>query len=91
MTAPTNEELNEGIARIEGLLRTLVRIQMAPILERELTNGFASKLWPLTGMAKRNDIMKKLKCGPNRVAEMWARWEQFGLIVKKGHNYKKMV
>ena len=87
----TDDQVRESIARIEEHLATMVKLQMAPVLEKELQDEFRQKLWALTGKAKREEIRKKLKCGPNRIAETWARWEQAGLIVRDGQNYRKLV
>jgi hypothetical protein len=87
-----SKETSDGTARIEALLTSLVKLQMGPILDRELNDDFSKKLWPLVGKAKRRDIMKKLKCSPNKITEKFARWEQLGLVVRKnGYNYEKIV
>jgi hypothetical protein len=86
-----DKEMLEGIARIEGLLSTLVKLHMAPFLEHELADDFARKLWLVTGKSTTREIQKKLKCGPNRISETWARWESSGLITKDGKGYKRTL
>lgn len=87
----SEKEVLDGLAKIDGLLSTLVKFKMAPILERELVNDFAQKLWSLTGKATAREIQKTLKCGPNRISAMWARWENSGLITKDGQSYRRIV
>ena len=91
MTAMSDEKIRDGFARIEGLLLTLVKLQMAPVLENELKDDFARKLWNLTGKATTREIQKKLKCSPNRISDTWVRWEMSGLIIKDGKSYQRIV
>ena len=84
-------EVLEGLARIEGLLSALVKLHMAPAIERELDSDFARKLWSLTGKATVREIQRTLKCSPNRVSVTWARWESSGLIRKSGQSYQRIV
>ncbi len=87
----TDKQVSDGIARIEGLLSTLVKLQMAPILEKELQDDFCRKLWTHTGKATAREIQKKLKCGANKISETWTRWRELGLVVKDGKAYRKAV
>ena len=87
----TDDQVGETIARIEEHLATLVKLQMAPILENELQDDFCRELWTHIGKATNREIQKKLKCGPNRISETCKRWLQFGLVVKDGQTYRKVV
>ena len=87
----TDDQVRESIAKIEEHLATLVKLQMAPVLEKELQDDFGRKLWALTGKAKREEIRKKLMCAPNKLSETWTRWLQLGLVVKDGLTYRKVV
>jgi predicted transcriptional regulator len=87
----SEKEVLEGIARIEGLLSTLVKLQMAPVLEHELTDDFARKLWDMTGKATTAEIQKRLKCRRTRISDTWARWDKTGLIKKDGRSYHRIV
>lgn len=91
MTTMSDNEIRDGIAGIEALLATLVKLQMAPILEHELRDPFGRKLWDLTGKATIRKIQKTLKCSPNRISDTWARWEKSGLIKKDGNSYQRNV
>ena len=87
----TDDQVRESIARIEEHLATLVKLQMVPVLEKELQADFCRKLWPHTGKATIREIQKKLKCRPNKISETWKRWLQLGLVVKDGQTYRKVV
>jgi hypothetical protein len=91
VTILNEKEISEAIPRIEALLSTLVKLQMAPVLERELQEIFCRKLWSLTGKATSRDIQKKLKCGAKRISDTWSRWEQAGLITRDGQTYRKVT
>jgi len=77
--------------RVEELLRHIVKLHASAILQAELQGEFEKKLYELTGSVKREDILKKLKCSPNRISETWSRWEQLGLLVKDGKSYRKVA
>jgi len=78
-------------ARIETLLRALLKIQMAPILQSELSDDFSRKLFALTGKVPMREIQKRLRCGPNRICNIWARWDELGIITKHGSTYRKVL
>lgn len=78
-------------ARIEGLLKALLKIHMAPVLEAELNDEFSRKLFSLTGKVTRREIQKRLRCGPNRICETWARWDRLGILAKDGASYRKVI
>ena len=84
-------EVKTVIARIEGLLSALVKLQMAPVLEHELADGFARRLWDLTGSGTIREIQKRLRCSPNRISDKWARWERSGLIRRNGNGYQRIM
>jgi hypothetical protein len=86
-----DDKAPDATARLEWLLAALVKLQMAPILERELTDDFHRRLYALTGKATRRQIQQKLKCGPNRISSTWVRWEQMGIIAKDGAAYRRVT
>ena len=87
----THDDLHAAVGRAEALLKALVKLQMAPLLEKELEQEDDRKLYELTGKATQREIQKKLKMGPGRISATWARWEGMGLLVKEGNTYRKVV
>jgi hypothetical protein len=86
-----NDRQLDVLERMERLLQRLLRLQAATILKEELAGEFEKKLYAVTGTKNRTQILKDLKCGPNRVSELWNRWEQLGLLVKDGNSYRKVI
>lgn len=40
---------------------------------------------------KRDEIIRLLKVAPNTIADVWAKLEKQGLLVKEGKDYRKLV
>jgi DNA-binding MarR family transcriptional regulator len=81
----------DRLERIEMWLNVLVRIQLAPILDRETSDPRSAQLYELTGEVPAKEIAKKLKCSMTTVSDSWKRWERLGLLVKEGSRYRKVV
>ncbi len=86
-----DDHLLETLRSIEDLLKILVRIQLKPVLEQELSDDTKKKLYLATGKDGIVAISKKLKCSTGWISGVWKRWEQFGLIVKDGKSYRPVL
>lgn len=78
------------LARIEEWLRKIAKILMGPLLEAELSDERARKLYELTGKATADTLAKKLRCSKSTIFYHWKRWERLGLVVKQGRGYRKL-
>jgi Mn-dependent DtxR family transcriptional regulator len=84
-------EILDCLRRIERSVAILVRAQLRPVLEKELSDKRMSDLWRLTGIATQRDVKKKLKMSANTISATWQRWERLGLLVKDGKEYRRAL
>lgn len=83
--------MNEQDNRSVELLTVIAKALLAPIMENELADPKMSKLYDMTGEATAEQAAAKLKLGKQTVIDAWKRWERFGLIVKDGRTYRKVL
>lgn len=84
-----DSEILDCLRRLERSLAILVRTQLGPVLERELTDKRMADLWELTGNATQRDVKKRLNMSANTISATWQRWERLGLLVRDGKEYRK--
>ena len=83
-------QIVDQLDRIEHWLSTIAKLQLAPVIDAELSNSRMSKLYELTGTCPKNEIAKKIKCSGTTISESWKRWERLGILVKEGNRYRKV-
>ena len=88
---PKHEDILAKLEKIEELLHAIFKSQLAPVLEKELGDQKMADLYEFTGTMSQSELKKKLKCSPNTITDAWKRWEQLGLLVKKGKQYRKVL
>jgi hypothetical protein len=79
------------LTRTNELLTTIAKAQIASILATELADPKKRKLYELTGRSTRREVMKKLGMSPSTISTTWQHWEQIGLVVKDGQQFRKVV
>lgn len=84
-----DSKILDCLQRLERLLAILVRAQLGPVLERELTDKRMVDLWRLTGNATQRDVKRRLNMSANTISATWQRWERLGLLVKDGKEYRR--
>jgi predicted transcriptional regulator len=85
-----NDDILETLRSIECLLKILVRTQLGPILEKELSDETKKKVYLATGIDKVSELSKKLNRSTGWISGVWKNWERMGLIVKEGKTYRKI-
>jgi hypothetical protein len=83
-----SEEL-DTLRRIEGLLRSLVRISLAETMDRFLTDDKLRELYLDTGRLPRGELEKRTGFSAGKISGLWAQWESAGLLVRTGKSYGK--
>lgn len=84
-------EILASLRRIEELLGTMTKAQLAPIIQKELCDDKAQQLYELTGTMPHKDICKALSCSASTVSDTWKRWERLGLLIKDRGHYRKVL
>ncbi len=79
------------LTRIEYLLQVIAKVQLAPLVERELVDDRTRSLYELTGTVTAAEAARKLKLGKKTVLDTWKRWESLGLVMRDGKQYKKAI
>ena len=86
-----HEQILQSLQHIEELLQTLLKPQIAPILDRELTDPKMKSLYALTGSRTVNDLAKQTGFSTGKISGIWKHWEQLGLLIKEGRSYRKVL
>jgi uncharacterized protein YerC len=89
--ANSEQALRSQLRRIEDLLKTLVKIQLRDIVKSELDQSDMKNLYVLTGSYTIRDIEKKTGLSKATISRTWQKWEQFGLLIKDGKTYRKVL
>jgi hypothetical protein len=85
----TEDPVVTSLLRIEGLLRTLVRISMRSVMDEELKEPAARAIYEATGDHTAREIAAAAGIGVGTVSRTWSRWETMGLVVKDGTRYRR--
>jgi hypothetical protein len=79
------------LERIVELLEASVRLQMGPVLEREVSDQKMRQLYDATGIMTATDLAKRFHVSATTVCAAWKRWEEAGLLVKHGKSFRKVI
>lgn len=85
-----DNDVKLSLDNIERLLRTLVRLQLRPVLAEELAEPKHAKIFEMTGEKTVKEIASETDLSTGYVSGIWQKWEEFGLIEKQGKSYKKL-
>ncbi len=86
-----NAEVLKMLNRIEQLLVLLTKTHLAPLLQKELADPRMAQLYELTGSHGQREVKKKLNMSATTISEAWKRWEQMGLLIKEGQEYRRVI
>jgi hypothetical protein len=78
-----------SLFRLEGLVSTLVRVALRPVLTEELKEPSAQVIYEGTGEKTAREIAIAAGVGVATVSRTWTRWAALGLIVKDGTGYRR--
>ena len=84
-------DIVERLRRIEDLLAALVHMRLSSVMEQELIDPKMKKLYELTGECTARELSEETGLGIATISRVWQRWENLGLIVKKGKKYRKLL
>jgi DNA-binding transcriptional regulator YhcF (GntR family) len=79
------------LLRIEALLTLLAKRSIQPLLEQELSEPIARKIYEATGDKTVREIAEETGVGIGTVSRTWARWETLGIVTKEGTRYRRVV
>ena len=79
------------IQRTNDLLTVLAKMAISDTLENELADPKKRKLYELTGGSLPvKTIAAKVGISAGAISGHWKRWEQLGLLVKDGKQYRRV-
>jgi hypothetical protein len=81
-------ELKASVQHVEELLGVIARKMLGADLEQLLKNKDYRYLYEHTGKVPVKQLAKKTGLSTATISRAWQRWEQVGLLVKDGKQYK---
>jgi DNA-binding MarR family transcriptional regulator len=81
-------ELKESVQHVEELLGVITRKMLGADLEQLLKNKHYRYLYEHTGKVPVKELAKKTGLSTATISRTWQRWEQVGLLVKDGKQFK---
>lgn len=69
----------------------LVKKQLKDEIDTQLDDANVKKLYLLTGLHSIRELEKKVNIPRSTISDIWKRWEQLGLIIKDGQQYRKTL
>lgn len=82
---------DEILIKIKDYLEALVKINLIRILENEFKDSKFKTIYELTGVKSIKEISKKVNISTGAISNLWARWENLGILIKEGKRYRKVV
>jgi DNA-binding MarR family transcriptional regulator len=79
------------LKRIEELLALIARAMLAERLDEIMSDKSHRALYNATGRIPRNQLAKRTGMSAGTISGVWKKWEQIGLIVKDGKQYRKVL
>ena len=87
-----NQEIVDLLRRNNELLMILAKSALAGVVQRELGDAKNRKLYELTGGELTvKQISQKIGLAVGKISQTWQRWEQLGLLVKDGRQYRRAL
>jgi hypothetical protein len=81
----------EYLARIEELLTVLAKAALAQTMREELGEKNLRRLYDLTGNTSVKEISAKTGFSTGKISGVWQRWQELGLLIKDGTQYRKVL
>jgi hypothetical protein len=85
----TSQEL-KSLKRIEELLTVLAKTALNDAFEANLKDKKHRVLYELTGQLSVKELSRKTAFSVGKISGLWQKWEQAGLLIKHGGQYKKI-
>lgn len=89
-TAPISEELR-ALERIEELLALIARAMLAERLDEIMSDKTHCLILEQTGKLPVTQLAKKTGLCAGTISGLWQKWEQIGLVVKDGRQYRRVL
>lgn len=89
-TEEISEEL-EALRRIGELLGVLARRALADHLDEIMSDKNHRLILEQTGKLTAKQLADKIGTSAMTVSRLWQRWEQIGLLVKDGKQYRRVL
>ena len=86
----TTEEL-KILRRIQELLTVLVRATLSETLGKELRDKNLRQLYEETGRVPVRELSRRTGLGAGTISRTWRKWEQAGILVKDGKQYRQVL
>lgn len=84
------EELR-SLKRTEDLLTVLAKAQLSETLKTHLKDEKHRILYELTGQLSVRQLAQKTGFSIGKISSIWQKWEQAGLLVKDGSQYRRVL
>lgn len=82
---------NAQLARIEDLLRALVKATLSERLAKELADPKLRLLYSRTGQHTVSQLARATGFSAGKISGIWQRWETLGMVSKEGSRYRPVV
>lgn len=79
------------LRRIEGLLHVLAKSQLRATMEQEFSDPKMRQVYALTETLSARELGKKMKWSRMKISRIWQRWEELGLVIKDGSQYRRTL
>jgi hypothetical protein len=86
----TSEEL-KTLKRIEELLEAIARNALRDTLNSALVDKEHKFLYENTGRLPVKELARKTGFSTGSISRTWQAWEEAGLLLKDGKQYKKVL
>jgi len=94
MAGTQQQELKEEVGylkRIVELLTVLAKAQLSDVVKSQLKDKRHRQLYELTGQLSIRELSRRTGFSIGKISGIWQQWEQVGLLIKDGSQYKKAL
>ncbi|HEY2934408.1 MAG TPA: helix-turn-helix domain-containing protein [Acidobacteriota bacterium] len=81
----------QALRRIEELLALIARTVLSDRLDEILSDRNHRLLLEETGKLPVSQLAKKTGLSTGTISRLWQKWEQIGLLVKDGKQYRRVL
>ncbi len=85
-----NDEL-EALARIERLLTVIAKALLWARLDEVMSDPKQRMIYEGTGRISAKELAKKTRASFSTISGLWQKWEQSGLLIKDGKQYRHVI
>ncbi len=84
-------EVLSSLERIEELLTALVKIQLRPAIDEARQDDRERVIYDNVGRMNGSELAKEARISAGQVSRTLQKWQQQGLLVKEGAQYRRVV